>query len=188
MTDTAPVPRRDHRGTAGATANHAAPQRRTARAAAQARESRDAKVRRFAFGGIVVVVLAVGVALAFGDFFNRPGGSTAGVIDVQSSMAGFTPGEIRVKAGDTVTLNWWTQDAAVHLQGGVHTMISPDLDLNEQLAAESTKLVTWTVPNTPGTYDVWCDTCCGGRDSPTMHGRIVIEAASAVHASGQATG
>jgi heme/copper-type cytochrome/quinol oxidase subunit 2 len=28
----------------------------------------------------------------------------------------------------------------------------------------------------PGTYDVYCDTCCGGKDSPTMHGSIVIEA------------
>lgn len=188
MTDTAPVPRRDRRATERDTTHLAALERRTARAAARAKEARDAKVRRIAFGGIVVAVLAIGGVLAFGDFFNRPSGSTAGVIDVQSSMAGFTPGEIRVKAGDTVTLNWWTQDAAVHLTGGVHTMISPDLGLDEQLAAESSKLVTWTVPNTPGTYDVWCDTCCGGKDSPTMHGKIVIEPASAVVIDGQALG
>ena len=42
-------------------------------------------------------------------------------------MAGFTPSEIRVKAGTTVTFDWWTQDAAVHLQNGVHTMIAPEL-------------------------------------------------------------
>lgn len=188
MTDTAPVPRRDRRAIERDTTHQAALERRTTRAAARAKEARDAKLRRVAFGGIVVVVLAVGGVLAFGDFFNRPSGSAAGVIDVQSSMAGFTPVEIRVKAGETVTLNWWTQDAAVHLTGGVHTMISPDLDLNEQLAAESTKLVTWTVPNAPGTYDVWCDTCCGGKDSPTMHGRIVIEPASAAVIDGQALG
>jgi len=73
-----------------------------------------------------------------------------------------------------VTLAWWTQDAAVHLKGGVHTMISPDLDLAERLPAESRRNVTWTVPDMPGTYDVWCDSCCGGKGSPTMHGKIVV--------------
>lgn len=188
MTDQEPGFRHDRRTGERATANALATDRRATRQAARAREAREAKVRKLAFGGIVVAVLAVGVALAFGDFFNRPSDTAAGVIDVQSSMAGFTPGEIRVKAGETVTLNWWTQDAAMHLEGGVHTMISPDLDLNEQLPAESTRLVTWTAPNKPGTYDVWCDTCCGGKDSPTMHGRIVIEPASAADAPGTATG
>ena len=135
-------------------------------------------IRTLAFGIIVVGVLVVGGYLAFGDFLDRPA-TAAGAIDVQSSMAGFTPSEIRVTAGTTVTLDWWTQDAAVHLQDGVHTMISPELGLNEALPAESRTAVTWQVPDKPGTYDVWCDTCCGGKDSPTMHGKIVIEPASA---------
>ena len=144
------------------------------------REARQARLRKVGFGGIAVAVLAVGGALAFGDFFNRPGdGATAGAIDVQSSMAGCDPAEIRVTAGETVTLNWWTQDAAPHLTGGVHTMVAPELGLDEALPAESTKAVTWTVPNTPGTFDVYCDSCCGGKDSPTMHGRIVVEPAAA---------
>jgi plastocyanin len=131
------------------------------------------RAKPFVFAGIVVGVLAIGAFLAFGDFLNRPA-SAAGTISIQSSMAGFTPSTITVKAGDTVTLDWWTQDAAVHLQGGVHTMISPDLGLAEQLPAESRRTVTWTVPNKPGTYDVWCESCCGGKDSPTMHGKIVV--------------
>lgn len=135
------------------------------------------KVRPFAFGAIVVGVLAVGLYLAFGDFLNRPA-PAAGAIDVQSSMAGFTPSEIRVKAGSTVTLDWWTQDASMHLEGGVHTMIAPALGLYETLPAESRKTVTWQAPSAPGTYDVYCDTCCGGKDSPTMHGKIVVEPAA----------
>jgi plastocyanin len=136
------------------------------------------RARPFLFAGIAVGVLAIGAFLAFGDFLNRPA-AAAGTIDVQSSMAGFTPSTITVKAGDTVTLDWWTQDAAVHLQGGVHTMISPELGLAEQLPAESRRQVTWTVPNKPGTYDVWCESCCGGKDSPTMHGKIVVLPATA---------
>jgi len=141
-----------------------------------AAKSSSNPARRVAFGAIVAVVLAAGGYLAFGDFFNRPA-AAEGTIDVQSSMAGFTPSEIRVKAGTTVTMNWWTDDAAVHLQGGVHTMVAPELGLNEELPAEGTRTVVWQVPNTPGSYDVYCETCCGGKDSPTMHGKIVIEAA-----------
>ncbi|HEX5590942.1 MAG TPA: cupredoxin domain-containing protein [Candidatus Limnocylindrales bacterium] len=143
------------------------------RAAAAARSS---QVRTIAFVSVVTVVLALGALLAFGDFLDRPGG-TAGTIDVQSSMAGFTPSEIRVTAGTTATLDWWTDDAAIHLQGGVHTMVAPELGLNEALPAEGRRTVVWQVPNRPGTYDVYCETCCGGKDSPSMHGRIVIEAA-----------
>ncbi|HSO29204.1 MAG TPA: cupredoxin domain-containing protein [Candidatus Sulfomarinibacteraceae bacterium] len=134
------------------------------------------KVKPYAFALIAVGVLTIGAILAFGDFLNRPA-AAAGTIDVQSSMAGFTPSEIRVQAGSTVTLDWWTQDAAVHLQNGVHTMIAPELGLNEALPAEGRRSVTWQVPDRPGTYDVYCDSCCGGYDSPTMHGKIVIEAA-----------
>jgi Heme/copper-type cytochrome/quinol oxidases, subunit 2 len=93
-------------------------------------------------------------------------------------MAGFTPAEIRVKAGSTVTLDWWTEDASMHLQNGVHTMISPELGLNESLPAESRRAVAWTVPDKPGTYDVWCDSCCGGKGNPQMHGKIVVEPAA----------
>ena len=132
------------------------------------------RARPFIFIAIVVGVLTVGGYLAFGDFLNRPA-AAAGTIDVQSSMAGFTPSEIRVTAGETVTLDWWTQDAAVHLENGVHSMIAPELGLNAELPAESRLAVTWQVPDKPGTYDVYCDTCCGGKDSPTMHGKIVVE-------------
>jgi cytochrome c oxidase subunit II len=186
MTDQEPVLRRDRRA-ADRDAAHAA-ERRQARAAERVRATRNDRLRKLAFGGVVVAVLAVGGVLAFGDFFNRPSGTTAGVIDVQSSMAGFTPGEIKVKAGETVSLNWWTKDAAVHLTGGVHTMVSTELGLREELPAESTKLVTWTVPNKPGTYDVWCETCCGGKDAPQMHGKITIEPASAPDVTGQTIG
>ncbi|HVA86834.1 MAG TPA: cupredoxin domain-containing protein [Candidatus Saccharimonadales bacterium] len=135
------------------------------------------RARPLLFGVVVVAVLVAGGWLAFGNFLTRPA-AAAGAINVQSSMAGFTPSEIHVKAGATVTLDWWTEDAAMHLQGGVHTMIAPELSLFASLPAESRKTVTWTVPNLPGTYDVYCDSCCGGKDSPQMHGTIVVEAAA----------
>jgi plastocyanin len=132
------------------------------------------RLRVLGFGGVVVAVLAVGGFLAFGDYLDRPA-ADVGTIDVQSSMAGFTPSVIRVKAGTTASISWWTDDAALHLDRGVHTMIAPELGLNETLGAESRRVISWQVPDMPGTYDVYCDTCCGGKDSPQMHGTIVIE-------------
>ena len=169
MTTPQPPARRDRRAAAIA-------DRRDQRATARSASSRPSAIRTVTFAGLVIGVLAIGAILAFGDFFHRPAAAT-GVIDVQSSMAGFAPSTITVRAGATVTLNWWTDDAAMHLQNGVHTMVSPDLGLYEELPAESSRLVTWTVPNRPGTYDVWCESCCGGKDSPTMHGKIVVQPA-----------
>jgi plastocyanin len=180
MTEHEPISRRERRALERDSAHDAAGARRLSRQEARLRAQRTARLRTFAFGGIVVAVLAIGAVLAFGDFLDRPNdAAAAGSIDVQSSMAGFNPSEIKVKAGETVTLNWWTDDAAPHLTGGVHTMVSPDLGLYEELPAESNRTVVWTVPDKPGTYDVWCESCCGGKDSPTMHGTIVVEPASA---------
>ena len=151
------------RARARATAHGARPQAPVSRA------------RLLAFGAIAVAVLAIGGYLAFGDFLRRSP-AAAGAISIQSSMAGFTPSEIRVKAGQAVTLDWWTDDAAPHLQGGVHTMISPELGLFFTLPAESRQLVAFRAPAKPGTYDVYCDTCCGGKASPAMHGQIVVVA------------
>jgi plastocyanin len=145
------------------------------RAAAAHRQSPTERLRLFAFAGVVAATLVAGGYLAFGDFLNRPP-ATGGVIQIQSSMAGFSPSEIRVTAGSTVTLDWWTQDGALHLEGGVHTLIAPELGLYEELAAESRRMVTWQVPDRPGTYVMYCDTCCGGKESPSMRGTIVIEA------------
>jgi cytochrome c oxidase subunit II len=147
------------------------------RAAAKPAATGREKYGKVAFGAIVAVVLLGGLWLAFGNFLTRPAAAT-GSISVQSSMAGFTPAEIHVKAGSTVTLDWWTEDAAMHLQNGVHTMISPELGLNEALPAQGRRAVAWTVPNKPGTYDVWCDSCCGGKANPQMHGKIVVEPAA----------
>lgn len=151
-------------------------QRRARPRAARAEHSIRGRARSWLFGVVVVVVLGAGGALAFADFLTRPT-AAAGTIDVQSSMAGFSPSAIRVTAGDTVTLSWWTNDSAMHLDGGVHTMIAPGLGLYEELAADSRREVVWSVPDRPGTYDVYCDTCCGGKDSPQMHGTIVVSEA-----------
>jgi plastocyanin len=148
----------------------------------QAQQHRLDRIRKGVFVLVVAAVLGGGIYLAAGDLLGQRGSaSTADAIPVRLSMAGFEPAEIKVPAGQTVSVELWTTDAAPHLEGGVHTMISDDLDIYETLPAagmsgESRKVITITTPTTPGTYDIYCDTCCGGKDSPTMHGKLTVEA------------
>lgn len=132
--------------------------------------------RLVAMGLVVVGVLGAGLFLGFGDFFGRPEAGAAKALPVRLSMAGFDPGVITAKAGQPLTLELWTTDAAPHLEGGVHTVISDGLGIYEELPAESRRTVTLTMPSTPGDYDIYCDTCCGGKQSPTMHGTLRVEA------------
>jgi len=155
---------------------------RTKSAENQAQQRRRGRVRTAAFGLVAAAVLGAGVYLAAGDLFGQRGSaSTADAIPVRLSMAGFNPGEIRVPAGQKVAIELWTTDAAPHLHNGVHTMISDELGIYEELPAagptgESRRVVEITTPTTPGTYDIYCDTCCGGKASPTMHGKLTVEA------------
>lgn len=151
--------------------SHHAPTRRAAPAAPASRR------RAVAFAVIVVVVLGAGVALAAGDLLGQRGqATTAEAVPVRMSMAGFDPVVLTVKAGQEVAVDFWTTDAAPHLQGGVHTFISDELGIYEELPAESRRTFRFTAPAKAGDYDVYCDTCCGGKASPTMHGIIRVEA------------
>lgn len=156
-------------------------QRRTAersemRRARAASPTRPSRLRAAVFGLVVVGVLGAGVVLAAADLLGQRGApTTAEAMPVRMSMAGFDPGVMTVRAGQAVAIDFWTTDAAPHLEGGVHTFISEELGIREELRAESRRTFTFTAPAKPGDYDVYCDTCCGGKDSPTMHGIIRVE-------------
>jgi cytochrome c oxidase subunit 2 len=138
-------------------------------------ESPPSRWRVLAFGATVLVLVAVGLAVGFGDFFGRPDAETASAAPVRMSMAGFEPAVINASAGQQLAIELWTTDAAPHLQGGVHTLISDELGIFEELSAESRRTVTLQMPDQPGDYDIYCDTCCGGKASPTMHGILRVE-------------
>ncbi len=132
--------------------------------------------RTVAFVSLAVAVLVLGIALATADLRGQRGApSEAGSVPVRLSMAGFSPDVIAVDAASPVALELWTTDAAPHLQGGVHTFIADELGIREELPAESRRVIRFTAPSTPGDYDVYCDTCCGGRASPTMHAILRVE-------------
>ena len=145
----------------------------------QARQRRNLRVRKAAFGLIVMAVLGTGLYMAGGVFLGQRGTTTAAdAIPVRLSMAGFDPKVITVKTGAEVNLDFWNQDNAMHLDRGVHTFIMPEYqDIYVKIPAEARQAFTFTAPSTPGDYDFYCDTCCGGKKSPTMHGTLRVEQA-----------
>ena len=140
-------------------------------------DRRTIPLARYALAGALVIgVLGFGAVIAFGDFLGRPSPDSTSALPVRMSMAGFDPALITARAGEPLTLELWTTDAAPHLEGGVHTMISDELNFYEELPAESRRILTLRMPAAPGDYDIYCDTCCGGKQSPTMHAILRVEA------------
>jgi len=139
-------------------------------------DQRAVRLARYILAAALVTgVLGIGVAIGFGDFLDRPSPGATSALPVRLSMAGFEPALITARAGELLTLELWTTDAAPHLQGGVHTLISDELGFYEELPAESHRIVTLRMPTTGGDYDIYCNTCCGGKQSPTMHAILRVE-------------
>ena len=98
------------------------------------------------------------------------------VIDVMANMAGFDQDEIRVKAGQPVTIRLTSLDNQHHTDGGgQHQWAVDELGVNIVAPALGSNAVTFT-PVKAGVYEFYCDICCGGRANPTMQGRLIVEA------------
>ncbi|NJD77830.1 MAG: cupredoxin domain-containing protein [Candidatus Methanoperedens sp.] len=98
-------------------------------------------------------------------------------IKMTITMAGFEPNVIRAKAGQPVTINLINPDNSHHTDGGgVHNFILESAGLsrvNITVQPESQDVFTFT-PTLPGEYHWYCDSCCGGRENPSMHGTLIV--------------
>lgn len=97
-------------------------------------------------------------------------------IKMTITMAGFQPNIIRAKAGEPVKINLINPDSSMHTDGGgVHNfLLSAGLaNVNVTLSPESQKVFSFT-PTQPGEYHWYCDSCCGGRENPSMHGTLIV--------------
>ncbi len=138
---------------------------------------RPSKLRIAAFLAIAAIVVGGGVYVASNVFMGqRDKTNVSGAITMGISMDGFNPNVLHAKAGQTLTLDWWNEDAPMHLTGGVHSLVSDTLKVHLELPAQSRKTVQLTAPMAPGDYDFWCDSCCGGKDNPKMHATLHVEA------------
>ena len=152
----------------------AAPPRERAKATTKPRPS---KLRALAFLLVAAAILGGGVYLAGSVFMGqRDKPSTPGAFAMRVSMDGFDPNPISAKPGEKLTIDWWNTDASMHLTNGVHSLVSDTLNVRFELPAQSRKTIEITAPTAPGDYDFWCDSCCGGKDNPKMHGTLHVAA------------
>lgn len=134
---------------------------------------RGQRARAATFIAVGALVLGAGsypAAEAFSASDRPP------VIDIKADMGGFSPREVRVKAGRPVTVRLTSLDNSHHVDGGgKHQWAVDELGVNIVAPPEGSSSQTFT-PAKPGTYTFYCDICCGGRANPTMRGRLVVEA------------
>lgn len=140
-----------------------------------AKRARQKKVKAVTFGVIVITVLSLSIVLLVSAFAPKTPPPTANTIDITADMGGFNMKEIRVKAGQPVSIRLTSLDNSHHTDGGgQHQWAVDEFGVSVVAPAEGTNLATFT-PDKPGTYTYYCDICCGGRANPTMQGQLIVE-------------
>lgn len=137
---------------------------------------RKSHIRSTIFAVIVIGVLGMAGYYLKSAFFRPALEPMAGnVIDLEASMSGFDKTEIRVKAGQPVTIRLTSLDNEHHTDGGgKHQWAVDELGVNVIAQPLSSDYVTFT-PDKAGAYTFYCDICCGGKANPTMNGQIIVE-------------
>jgi len=142
---------------------------------------REAQLRQKRFRSAIFAVIVVGVLGLSGFYlvkaFSRPAVEpmAGNVIEVAADMSGFDQKEIRVKAGQPVTVRLTSLDNSHHTDGGgKHQWAIEELGVDIIAQPESSNYTTFT-PEKPGTYTFYCDICCGGKANPTMSGQLIVE-------------
>jgi heme/copper-type cytochrome/quinol oxidase subunit 2 len=128
------------------------------------------------FASIALVVGIVAANLVV-DRLQPPGKVQAGALQVHASMDGFDPNQLTVKAGQTVKIQLASMDTSMHSDGGGwHQFAIDELNVNWRVGPESSQVFDFTAPTTPGTYNYYCDICCGGKANPSMQGKLTVTA------------
>jgi heme/copper-type cytochrome/quinol oxidase subunit 2 len=136
---------------------------------------RQQRLKKIAFAGITVVVLGLAAVFLVNAFYKPPLPPVGNVIDVAADMSGFDKSEIHVKVGEPVTLRLRSMDNSMHSDGGgKHQWAVDEFNVSVVAPPEGTAMVTFT-PTKTGTFDFYCDICCGGRANPSMNGTLVVE-------------
>lgn len=140
------------------------------------RRIRSARSRRrtILFGLLATLVIGLTGYLLWRAFAPVP--TAAADIRIQTTMEGFSPPVIRAKVGQPITIQLVNRDTQFHADGGGwHQFAIDELAVNAKVGPETTQLVTLT-PTRAGTYEFYCDVCCGGKESPSMRGRLEVSA------------
>lgn len=99
---------------------------------------------------------------------------TGEIRQVLVTMAGFDPQALRVPAGQPFTVRLVNSDSQFHTDGGGwHQFRIEKLDVDVRIPPKSERSQTFA-RLAPGTYEFYCDICCGGKENPAMRGVIEV--------------
>mgnify|MGYP001591030230 CR=1 FL=1 len=97
-------------------------------------------------------------------------------LTIRVDMGGFTPAELKVPADKALKLKIVNPDNNMHTDGGGwHQFSVPKLNLNVNVPPLTNMIITLPAAQA-GDYEFWCDTCCGGKENPSMQGVIRVRA------------
>ena len=138
--------------------------------------SRSRPLRIAAFGVIVLIVGGVAIGLVVSRL-QGPVATDTLAVQVRASMGGFDPASLTVKAGQTVKVELSSTDTSMHSDGGGwHELAIDALGIDWKVGPESSKVFEFTAPATAGTYSFYCNICCGGKENPSMQGKLTVTA------------
>ncbi len=136
--------------------------------------SRPVRIAAFA-----VIALAVG-GVAIGLIVSRlqgPSATDTAAVQVHASMGGFEPAAMTVKAGQIVRVELSSMDTSMHSDGGGrHQFAIDELGIDWQVGPLSSEVFEFTAPADAGTFTWYCDICCGGKENPSMQGKLTVTA------------
>lgn len=128
----------------------------------------------FGFAALAVVGVAVFMALSPLRAARTPAVATPGGPQVVVSMAGYSPARLSAKAGQDLTVTLVNPDSKFHTDGGGwHQFRAEGLDVDVKIPPSSQRTVTLRNLQA-GTYEFYCDVCCGGKENPAMRGVLEV--------------
>ena len=89
-------------------------------------------------------------------------------------MDGFHPATLSMPADRPTRLMLVNPDNSMHSDGGgVHEFAVPKLGIDIKIPPQTNMLITLPAA-AAGEYSFYCDTCCGGKENPSMQGVLKV--------------
>jgi cytochrome c oxidase subunit 2 len=131
---------------------------------------------RAAIFAILALAVAGGAAYALWPKELATTDPAAVDVELRIDMGGFTPPTISAPADRLVRVRIVNPDSSHHSDGGgVHGFTIVKLGVDAMVQPETTQVVT-IPPSAAGEYAFYCDTCCGGKENPSMQGVLKLKA------------
>ena len=131
---------------------------------------------RLAVFAVLALAVAGGAAYALWPKELTTSDTAAVDVEMRVTMEGFSPATITLPANRFARIRIVNPDSSHHSDGGgIHEFAVTKLGIDAKIQPETTQVVT-IAPSPAGDYAFYCDTCCGGKENPSMQGVLKIKA------------